>query len=43
MDKIDPQYDVEIRVLIFYEYRRNKFIDVHIIYVLDEKYKYNII
>ena len=42
MDIFDPSYDVEMRELIFTEHNKNKFIDVHMVYVLDDNYKQNI-
>ena len=43
MYEFDPHYDVEMKELIFPEYNINKFIDVQMIYVLDDDYKHNII
>ena len=43
MDVFDPHYDVERKESIFLEYNTNTFIDGHIIYVLGDNYKHNII
>ena len=43
MDTFDPQYDVEIKELIFTEYNNNVFIDGQMVYVIGDDYKYNII
>ena len=42
MNIFDTSYDVEMKVLIFPEYKKNKFIDRHMFYVLVDDYKYNI-
>ena len=43
MDGFEPHYDVERKESIFLEYNTNTFIDGHIIYVLGDSYKHNII
>ena len=43
MDTFDPNYDLEMKTLIFSECNRNKLIDGKMVYVLDDDYKYIII
>ena len=43
MDIFDHHYDVEMKELIFPEYNNNEFIDVHMVYVINDDCKYNII
>ena len=43
MDIFDTRCDVERKESIFLEYNTNTFIDGHIIYVLGDSYKHNII
>ena len=43
MDKCFPHYDVEMKELKYPEYSKNKLIGGHMVYVLDENYRYNII
>ena len=40
MDKSDPHYDLEMKVLIFPEYNNNTFIDGQMVYVIGVDYKY---
>ena len=39
MDIFDPQYDIEMRELIFPEHNKNKFIDGKMVYVIHDNYK----
>ena len=43
MDTFDTHYDVKMKELICPEYNENKFIDVNMVYVLNNDYKYNTI
>ena len=43
MYKFDPQYDVEMRELVFPKNNKNKFNDGNMVYVINDNYKYNII
>ena len=43
MDTFDPNYDVEMKEIIFLEYNKNKFIDQQSVYVLKNDYKLNMI
>ena len=43
MDTFDPHYDVEMKELIFTEYRKNKSIGGQMVYIIGDNYKYNII
>ena len=37
----DPNYDVEVLVLIFLGHNKNKLIDGKMVYVIDVNYKHN--
>ena len=43
MDIFDPSYDVEMKELIFPEYKMNKFIYVQMVYVIGDNYEHNIL
>ena len=43
MEKFDPYHAVEMSELLFHEHNRNKFIDIHMVYVLYDDHNHNII